>query len=146
MRESKLNLDSKTRDILIFGEPLDWSGSGIKRRGGFDQLQVQQLEQLIAQAFVEGDDRQNLWIAPQDLIAYARSPALKALRYYFEGYVAAPVWEQAVAICGIRIEGIISRGLRQAFYERFEPAGTIELSSVRLRATWQWGVQTLHSE
>lgn len=87
MREPRLNLDSTRRDTLIFGEPLDWSGhEAIKRRATFDQLQVQQLEQLIAQAFVEGDDRQNLWITPQDLIAYARSPALKALNCYFESY------------------------------------------------------------
>ncbi|GAP97970.1 hypothetical protein [Leptolyngbya sp. NIES-2104] len=147
MREPRLNLDSTLRDTLVFGEPLDWSGQeGIKRRATFDQLQVQQLEQLIAQAFVEGDDQQNLWITPQNLVAYARSPTLKALNCYFEGFVASPVWEQAVAICGIRIEGNISRELRQAFYRRFEPAGTIELSTIRLRATWQWGVQTLNSD
>ncbi|MGG6269152.1 hypothetical protein, partial [Leptolyngbya sp. AN10] len=129
-----------------FGKPLDWTGhEAIKRRATFDQLQVQQLEQLIAQAFID-DDRQNLWIAPQNLVAYARSPTLKALNCYFEGYVAAPVWKQAVAICGIRLEGNISRELRQAFYQWFEPAATIELSTVQLRATWTWGVQILNSE
>lgn len=130
---------------MIFGEPLDWSGQeGIKRRAIFDQLQVQQLEQLIAESFIEADPKV-LWIAPQNLVAFARSPALRTLKCYFEGYVASPVWEQAVAICGIRVEGIISRKLCQAFYDRFVPAGKIEMSSGQLRVTWTWGVQALNS-
>jgi len=136
-----LNLDDQTRDTLIFGEPLDWSEEGFKRRATFDHLGIEQLEQLIAGSFVDGDDQENLWISPRYLIAVARSPTFVGLKCYFEGFVASGVWEQPVALSGIRIEGCVSRLQRHEFYRRFEPAATIELSSVKLRATWTWGVQ-----
>jgi len=136
-----LNLDDQTRDTLIFGESLDWSGESFKRRATFENLSIEQLEQLIARSFVDGDDQDNLWISPKHLIAVARSPAFIELKCYFEGFVASGVWEQPVALSGIRIEGCVSRSQRHEFYRHFEPAATIELSSVKLRATWTWGVQ-----
>ncbi|BAU16121.1 hypothetical protein LEP3755_66880 (plasmid) [Leptolyngbya sp. NIES-3755] len=136
-----LDLDDQTRDTLIFGEPLDWSGEGFKRRATFDHLSIEQLEQLIARSFVDGDDQENLWIPPRHLIAVARSPTFIGLKCYFEGFVASGVWEQPVALSGICIEGCVSRSQRREFYHCFEPAATIELSSVKLRATWTWGVQ-----
>lgn len=136
-----LNLDAPTRDTLIFSEPLDWLGEGFKRRVTFDHLGIEQLEQLIAGSFIDGDDQENLWISPKHLITIARSPTFIGLKCDFEGFVASGVWEQPVALGGIWFEGCVSRSQRHEFYRRFEPAATIELSSVKMRATWTWGVQ-----
>ena len=119
MVKPKLNLDSKSCDTLIFGKPLDWSGcKGFKKRTNFDQLRVEQLEQLIAKTFRDGNDPENSWIAPQYLVVYTRLPkrglasqlpTVTGLTYFFEGYAAHPcgsyLWRSSAFILRAMLPG-----------------------------------------
>lgn len=137
-----LNLNSDRRDQIIFGASLDWrNGQSLDRLVKFDQLSCVQLQQLIDEQFVQGDDRLNPLVAANDLIAFAQPLAQQQLQCEFGGFVASAMWEQQVAITSIRIAGIVVRSLKQQFWGMFQEASTIEITPLKLMAKWNWGVQ-----
>lgn len=64
--------DSRTRDTIIFGKPID----GANDLGGayyFDELTVEQLEQLVNQQFADPAERQNFSPTLGDFLAFGQT-------------------------------------------------------------------------
>ena len=130
------NLDSQTRDRIIFGTPVEWqnSMSGAQR---FQSLTIEKLEQLISQGFANPLDAQNFSPTITELLEFAHRQADKGFEFIFEGYVISPQRpDYRVSIDGLVYRGICSTDLIFDFQEFVGEPDEIDINSSYLRAWW----------
>jgi hypothetical protein len=130
------NLDSPTRDRLIFGICVDWEEQvgGIKN---FYHLTIPQLEQLIIQRFANPSDRHNLAPAIGTFLEFGRTQECDGLEVNFIGYAVDPQRsDYRVSIQGINCQGDIREVQIEQFsqFTQFSSELTIDLR--RIRALW----------
>lgn len=130
------NLDSETRDRIIFGTPIEWEDS----MGGaqhFHNLTREKLEQLISQSFANPLDAQNFSPTISELLEFARRQASKGFEFTFEGYVISPQRpDYRVSIDALVYRGICSTELIFDFQEFANGPDEIDIEPNYLRAWW----------
>ncbi len=130
------NLESETRDRIIFGAPVEWQYSigGAQR---FDNLTIEKLEQLISQSFANPLDAQNFSPTITELLEFAQRQANKGFEFVFEGYVISPQRrDYRVSIDGLVYRGTYSTELIFDFQEFVGEPDEINLEPNYLRAWW----------
>jgi hypothetical protein len=130
------NQDSRTRDTIIFGKPIDWDND----LGGayyFDELTVEQLEQLVNQQFADPAERQNFSPTLGDFLAFAQTQKSKGFEFTFEGYVISPKREDyRVSIDGIQFQGDCSYQVITDFHAIAYNADELDIDPTFIRAWW----------
>jgi hypothetical protein len=130
------NTDYETRDIIIFGNPVQWDSScgGVYN---FSSLPVDSLQQLIAQGFVNPIERQNDAPTIQAFVAFAREQAVNGVDFTFQGYAVSPFREDyRVSIDGILFRGTYPHQVLAAFHQFVRGADDISVNSEYLFAWW----------
>ena len=130
------NRDSRTRDTIIFGKPIDWDND----LGGayyFDELTVEQLEQLVNQQFADPAERQNFSPTLGEFLAFAQTQKSKGFEFRFEGYVISPKREDyRVSIDGLQFQGDCSYQVITDFHAIAYNADELDIDPNFLRAWW----------
>jgi hypothetical protein len=130
------NLDSQTRDCLIFGISVDWEdqAGGIKN---FYHLTIPQLEQLIAQRFANPDDRHHHAPAIATFLEFGRMQECGGLEVNFIGYAVDPQRsDYRISIQGINCQGGIHESQIEQFSQFTQCSSELTLELGRLRAMW----------
>ena len=131
------NRDYRTRDTIIFGQPIDWQNG---RTGGisyFYTLTVEQLQSLIEQRFADPEDRQNSSPTIAEFLAFAQAQKSRGFDFTFAGYAVSPSREDyRVSVDAIEWRGDVGHPVISTFETFAEDADELELSSNFLRAWW----------
>ena len=130
------NTDYQTRDIIIFGNPVEWD-EDLNDIKPFYQLSLAQLQQLIEQGFANPAAQQNNSPTIQAFLEFAQAQASKGFQFAFEGYAISPFRDDY----RVSVEGIIYRGnypyqMLVEFYEFVGEPDEIDVQSHYLRAWW----------
>ena len=90
-------LDTKERDLLVFGREIDWSKEGLGGTMHFERCPLAVLQKLLANGTLDPDDAQNEAPSSRQFMAFmALHPKLLA-----HGYVVSPSRDD----CRVSIEG-----------------------------------------
>lgn len=130
------NLDSDTRDMIIFGTIVEWENSmgGAQR---FHNLTTEKLQQLVSQGFANPAHAQNFSPTINDLLEFAQRQASNGFEFTFEGYVISPQRsDYRVSIDGLCYRGICSTELIFDFQEFVGTPDELDIDSDYLRAWW----------
>lgn len=135
-RRFAYNTDYQTRDILLFGNPVEWD-EDLGDIKPFYELSLAQLQQILEQGFASPAQQQNNSPTIQAFLEFAQAQASTGFQFAFEGYAVSPFRDDyRVSIEGIIFHGHYPYQMLLEFYDFVGEPDEIDVESHYLRAWW----------